>query len=85
MQKTPFGGFVFMSGLCMASVWVCCFMGVLFYARYVLYGFYDVLRVLCVFYECLKPRFRSVLYSAFFLYIYLFKYILFFFLKKEYI
>jgi hypothetical protein len=38
-----------------------------------------------VFYECLKPRFRSVLYSAFFLYIYLFKYILFFFLKKEYI
>ena len=37
-----------MSGLCMASVWVCCFMGVLFYARYVLYGFYDVLRVLCV-------------------------------------
>ena len=85
MQKTTFGGFVFMSGLCMASVWVCCFMGVLFYARYVLYGFYDVLRVLCVFYECLKPRFRSVLYSAFFLYIYLFKYILFFFLKKEYI
>jgi hypothetical protein len=75
------GFYAFASGCVCVCVVLC-----VFYRFYVFYGrFYVFYGVLYVFYECLKPRFRSVLYSAFFLYIYLFKYILFFFLKKEYI
>src|SRR5207249_5970532 len=67
-----FYAFHTLRGACACALFYACFTGFMCFMA----GFMcSPMSVLCVFYECLKPRFRSVLYSAFFLYIYL--YILF--------
>jgi hypothetical protein len=64
-------------GACACALFYACFTGFMCFMA----GFMcSPMSVLCVFYECLNPRFMSVLYSAFFLSIYLFAlFVIFFF------
>jgi uncharacterized membrane protein len=72
-------------GACACALFYACFTGFMCFMA----GFMcSPMSVLCVFYECLNPRFMSVLYSAFFLSIYLFAlfvifFVLFLFLYKN--
>jgi hypothetical protein len=63
-------------GACACALFYACFTGFMCFMA----GFMcSPMSVLCVFYECLKPRFRSVLYSAFYRFIYLNIFLSFFF------
>jgi len=72
------GFYAFASGCVCVCVVLCVFYRFyVFYGRFYVFAYECFMRVFS--YECLKPRFMSVLYSAFFLSIYLFALFVFFF------
>ena len=82
------GFYAFASGCVCVCVVLCVFYRFyVFYGRFYVFAYECFMRVFS--YECLKPRFMSVLYSAFFLSIYLniflsfFFFYFYFFIKKN--